>query len=66
MTDICQYCGHELNTGGTCLNPACPGRLGEEEVSELIPCPFRTTDTSWPSKSLQVIRFSRKIRLATA
>jgi len=24
---ICQYCGSALNTGGTCLNPACPGRL---------------------------------------
>ena len=23
----CQYCGSALNTGGTCLNPACPGRL---------------------------------------
>ena len=31
---ICQYCGHKL-TDGKCLNPACPGRLRGESVSEL-------------------------------
>lgn len=30
---ICQYCGHKL-TDGKCLNPACPGRLRREEMSE--------------------------------
>ena len=33
---ICQYCGHKL-TDGKCLNPACPGRLRRESVSELKP-----------------------------
>jgi hypothetical protein len=36
---ICQYCGAKLFKV-LCTNPACPGRLGEEEVSELKPCPF--------------------------
>lgn len=36
---ICQYCGHKL-TDGKCLNPACPGRLRREAMSELKPCPF--------------------------
>ena len=31
---ICQYCGHKL-TDRKCLNPACPGRLRGESVSEL-------------------------------
>ena len=31
---ICQYCGHKL-TDGKCLNPACPGKLGRESMSEL-------------------------------
>ena len=31
---ICQYCGHKL-TDGKCLNPACPGRLRREAMSEL-------------------------------
>ena len=39
MTDICQYCGSELQTNG-CINPACPGRLRREAMSELKPCPF--------------------------
>jgi len=34
---ICQYCGSELQTNG-CINPACPGRLRRENVSELKPC----------------------------
>lgn len=36
---ICQYCGTKLFEG-FCTNPACPGRLRGESVSELIPCPF--------------------------
>lgn len=36
---ICQYCGHKL-TDGKCLNPACPGRLRRESMSELKPCPL--------------------------
>jgi hypothetical protein len=31
---ICQYCGHKL-TDGKCLNPACPGKLRRESMSEL-------------------------------
>ena len=31
---ICQYCGSELQTNG-CTNPACPGKLRGESVSEL-------------------------------
>ena len=36
---ICQYCGSELQTNG-CINPACPGRLRGEAMSELKPCPI--------------------------
>lgn len=31
---ICQYCGHKL-TDGKCFNPACPGKLRRESMSEL-------------------------------
>lgn len=36
---ICQYCGTKLFEG-FCTNPACPGKLRREAMSELQPCPI--------------------------
>ena len=41
MTDICQYCGSELQTNG-CINPAVP-REGTETGS-LFPVPLHLQD----------------------